>query len=75
LFDDYVLSYQHGAMKPNAAIYAVVETITGRKGPDLIYLDDRAENVDAGTARGWRTILHSSPSKSRETLKSFGLPV
>ena len=26
------------------------------------YLDDRAENIDAGAARGWQTILHHDPA-------------
>src|SRR3954468_15133274 len=43
-FNGHVLSYEHGCMKPNAPIYEVVEKMTGRKGADIFYLDDRAEN-------------------------------
>src|SRR5262245_17577856 len=50
-FDDFVLSYEHGAMKPDAKLYEVVERITGRHGEQLLYLDDRLENVEAGRAR------------------------
>jgi FMN phosphatase YigB (HAD superfamily) len=74
-FDGYVLSYEHGAMKPSAKLYEVVESETGRGGGEIIYLDDRAENVAAGTARGWRAILHETPEKSREAVRAAGMDV
>jgi hypothetical protein len=39
----------------------------------MIYLDDRAENIAAGAARGWRVILHESPEKTRQALAGFGV--
>ncbi len=72
-FDGYVLSYEHGSMKPDAPIYEAVERMTDRRGPDLIYLDDRPENVEAGLARGWHAILHHDPAESRRRVESFGL--
>jgi HAD superfamily hydrolase (TIGR01509 family) len=74
-FDGYVLSYEHGAMKPDPRLYEVVERKTGHKGAAILYLDDRAENVEAGAARGWRVVLHETPEKSRRIGRSFGLPV
>jgi FMN phosphatase YigB (HAD superfamily) len=74
-FDGYILSYQHQAMKPTAKIYEVVEKQTGHKGPAIVYLDDRAENVDAGLARGWRAILHRTPEETIPLLRNLGLPV
>jgi putative hydrolase of the HAD superfamily len=60
-FDGYVLSYEEGATKPDPKIYAVVERMTGRKGEAILYLDDRAENVEGGLVRGWRALLHETP--------------
>jgi HAD superfamily hydrolase (TIGR01509 family) len=74
-FDGYVLSYQHGAMKPTAKIYEIVEEQTGHKGKDIVYLDDRAENIEAGLARGWQALLHETPEKSIPALRQLGLPV
>jgi FMN phosphatase YigB (HAD superfamily) len=74
-FDGYVLSYQHGAMKPTAKIYEVVENETGQKGKAILYLDDRAENVEAGVGRGWQALLHETPDKTIPTLRKLGLPV
>jgi FMN phosphatase YigB (HAD superfamily) len=70
-FDGYILSYEVGAMKPDAKIYEVLENLTGKRGADLIYIDDRLENVEAGSARGWRTILHETPEKTRATLEKY----
>ena len=72
-FGGYVFSYEVGAMKPEAKIYEAMEKMCGRHGADLIYLDDRAENIAAGAARGWRAILHESAKKSRTALKNFGV--
>jgi FMN phosphatase YigB (HAD superfamily) len=73
-FDGYVLSYEHGAMKPTAKIYEVVEKQTGRRGKEIVYLDDRAENIEAGRARGWHAVLHETPDKSIAAVRALGLP-
>ncbi len=60
-FDAYVCSYEHGAMKPDAKIYEVVEHVTGRRGgSQIVYLDDRVENFEAGLARGWRAAAQDT---------------
>jgi FMN phosphatase YigB (HAD superfamily) len=72
-FNGYILSYEHGAMKPDPKLYEVVERTSGRRGPEILYLDDRPENVEAGAARGWQVILHQSPQKTREEIDRLGL--
>ena len=74
-FDGYVLSYEEGAMKPAPKIYEAVERLTGRRGVQLVYLDDRPENAQAGAARGWQVIQHHTPSVSIAALQELGLPV
>lgn len=61
-FTGYVYSHEVGCMKPAPKIYEAIEALTGLTGADLLYLDDRAENVEAGAARGWQTILHHDPA-------------
>ena len=73
-FDGYIFSYEVGAMKPQPKIYEAMEKMSGRRGADLIYIDDRVENIEAGSARDWRTILHETPEKTRAALQRF-LPV
>jgi len=72
-FDGYVFSYVVGALKPQPEIYAAMEATCGRRGADLIYLDDRAENIAAGAARGWRSIQHVSAEETRARLIELGV--
>jgi HAD superfamily hydrolase (TIGR01509 family) len=72
-FDGYILSYQQHVMKPDAKIYEALEHMAGARGGDIVYIDDRPENVAAGAARGWQAILHESPDKSRTALRKLGL--
>lgn len=72
-FDGYVLSYEVGAMKPTAKIYEALEKMSGKRGAEIVYLDDRQENIEAGVARGWQTILQTEPAKSRAALEKLGL--
>lgn len=72
-FDGYVLSYEHGAMKPDAKLYEVIEQVSGRKGGALLYIDDRPENIAAGAARGWQSILHEDPEKTRAAVQRSGM--
>jgi FMN phosphatase YigB (HAD superfamily) len=72
-FDGYIFSCEVKSMKPDPAIYDALERMTGRRGAEIVYIDDRPENVAAGAARGWRTILHEAPDKSRAALSAFGI--
>lgn len=72
-FDGYILSYEVGAMKPDAKIYEALEKMAGKRGADILYLDDRQENVDGGAARGWQVILQTEPEKTLEAMKKLGL--
>lgn len=70
-FDGYILSYKVGAMKPEPKIYEALEEMSGRRGGDIFYIDDRPENVKAGAARGWQVVLHGSPEITRLALEEF----
>jgi FMN phosphatase YigB (HAD superfamily) len=72
-FDGYILSYEVGAMKPDAKIYEALEKMAGKRGSDVLYLDDRLENVSAGAARGWQVILQESPEKTLTAVRKLGL--
>jgi len=72
-FNGYVLSYEHGAMKPHAPLYEVVERMTGHSGSNLLYIDDRLENVEVGRARGWQVILQEQPEKTIAAVRACGL--
>ncbi|HOB98555.1 MAG TPA: HAD family phosphatase [Verrucomicrobiota bacterium] len=72
-FDGYVLSYEHRVMKPAPEIYAIAEALARHRGPDLFYIDDWPENVEAARRRGWRAVLHQTPEQSRAAVAAAGL--
>jgi len=72
-FEDYILSYEHQSMKPDTRLYEVVEARSRARGSDILYVDDRPENIVAGAARGWQTILQESPEKTRAAIEELGL--
>ena len=63
-FDGYFLSYVIGAMKPHPRIYESAEHVTGFQGEEILYIDDLAENVEAGAMRGWQAIHHVSHAQT-----------
>jgi HAD superfamily hydrolase (TIGR01509 family) len=72
-FDGYIYSYEHRLMKPDPRIYEAVERCAGRRGADLLYLDDRPENVAVAAALGWQAIVHHSPEETRSLFSQMGL--
>ena len=72
-FDGYVFSHEHGAMKPQAKLYEVVERATNRRREQILYIDDRAENIAAGAERGWQVILQETPEKTLLAVRKAGL--
>lgn len=72
-FDGYIYSYEHHTMKPEAGLYEIMEKASGCRGAELLYIDDRRENIAAGAARGWQTILQETPKKTRATVIQLGL--
>ena len=72
-FTDFVLSYEHGAMKPDPDIYQVVENKVRSRGPEILYIDDRPENVEMAATRGWQTILQTDPQITAAAIQAAGL--
>jgi len=72
-FDGYILSYEQHVEKPDPAIYEVVERVTKMRGSDLLYIDDRPENIEAGRKRGWQVILQENPAKTFDQLRKTGI--
>jgi FMN phosphatase YigB (HAD superfamily) len=74
-FDGYIYSYQVGAMKPDPKIYEALERMSGHRGDQIVYLDDREENIEGGRKRGWQVILHQRPEETISILSHMRLPV
>lgn len=72
-FDRAWVSGRMGVMKPDPAIYAAVESDSGLPPGQLLFTDDRAENIAAAAARGWRTHLFDGPEGWAARLVAEGL--
>jgi FMN phosphatase YigB (HAD superfamily) len=44
------------SQKPDPAAYEAVERATGIRGEDIVFFDDRPENIEGATTRGWRSF-------------------
>lgn len=70
-FDGYIFSHEVGAMKPDEKIYEAAEHLIGKHGAELVFIDDRMENIAAAAVRGWQVILQETTEKTHSALKSF----
>ncbi|MEY4696298.1 MAG: hypothetical protein RIT14_726 [Pseudomonadota bacterium] len=61
-FDRAFVSGHMGVIKPDPRIYAMVERECGIAPERLIFTDDRADNIAAAAARGWKTHLFTGPA-------------
>lgn len=73
LVSDAVFSYQVHAKKPEAPMYEYFEQ---RHGKPCLYIDDRADNIAAGLARGWDCHRFESAASLRDSfMKKFDTPL
>src|ERR1051326_2352179 len=72
-FQGYILSYEHGVMKPEPRIYEIAEALCGQRGRDILFVDDRPENISAAAERGWQVILQETPEKTITAIQQSGL--
>ena len=73
LFSDCVISGQEKCVKPDPAIYALVEQRSGMPAGQLLFVDDGAENLEAAVVRGWHGHLFTDAEALEAELKSHGL--
>jgi 2-haloacid dehalogenase len=66
-------SFQAGVMKPDTAIYAQAERKFGLNPAATVFVDDRAQNIEAARARGWHGIVHRNFNDTRQGLLRLGI--
>lgn len=72
-FDRAFVSGHMGVTKPDPAIYAMVEEGLNVAPERLLFADDRPENIEAATARGWHGHLFTGPQGWADCLVRHGL--
>lgn len=61
---DYVgLSFELGEIKPNDKIYELVEEQTNIEPNNILFIDNRIDNINAARKRGWNTLLATGEDK------------
>lgn len=72
-FEQLILSYEVGAMKPEAKIYDAAIEAAGVRPEEIFFIDDRRENVDGALAAGMDAVLFQSPQQCADELQRRGL--
>ncbi len=69
-FETRIFSGRLGLLKPESAIYHVTLAALGADPGDVIFVDDRAENIDAARALGLEAHVFTGPT----TLEALARP-
>lgn len=73
-FDAHVVSGREGVTKPDPKIYAITRARIAHAPQDVLFIDDRAENIAAAEAAGFQGVVFESADQVRRELSARGLP-
>lgn len=73
LFDEYVLSYEVGYVKPDPRIYEIAVAKAEVSPNECLFIDDRRENIEAARQLGIQTIHCLEDSDLEASLRTLGL--
>ncbi len=73
LFRDIVVSGDEKMLKPDRAIFRLLETRQGLKAKDCLFIDDSLKNVVGAMAVGWQGHHFTSPDLLRADLVKLGV--
>ena len=75
-FEHLIYSSDYGSIKPELAIYRNCLELLKAAPQDILYLDDRSENVEAAAHLGINSVLFDTVEKTAARVKSrFDIPV
>ncbi len=72
-FNQFILSYEVGACKPDKKIYKKALTTAGVEAHEAFFTDDIADNVTPFLDMGGKGTVFQGPDKLKETLSGLGL--
>lgn len=73
IFDEYVLSYEVGSMKPHPQIYREALAKASAEAGECVFIDDIEENIQAAEALGINAILFKPDTDLEKALRTLGL--
>lgn len=75
LLDHIVVSGTEGVAKPHPRIYDIAAERSGLPLSRLVFVDDRADNVEGARALGMTGLVFTGADRLRADLAALGLPV
>lgn len=75
LFDQFIVSYEVGAMKPGPRIYQEALRRSGTPAEACVFIDDRPGNVEGARQVGMHAILFTSPEQCASDLIRLGVVI
>ena len=72
-FDDYVLSYEVGCMKPDPQIYQIALEKAKAEAGECVFIDDLEENIEVAAKMGIQTILFTPQTDLEAELRQLNL--
>lgn len=75
LLDCFISSCYVGMRKPNADIYKLALDVLQRDPDEVVFIDDRSENIAAAKALGMHGIVHTTAKQTAEELGLLGVEV
>lgn len=73
LFEEFIVSYQVGAMKPDSRIFREALRRSGLHPSACVFVDDRPANVEGAARLGMHAIEFKSPEELAGDLKRLGV--
>jgi putative hydrolase of the HAD superfamily len=73
-FSHCAFSCYLGAVKPDPECYRAALAVLGARPADVVFLDDRTENVAAAVALGIHGVHFTTPQAARTALATHGVP-
>ncbi|MEQ8433171.1 MAG: HAD family phosphatase [Oceanicaulis sp.] len=74
-FDAHVVSGEEKLIKPDPAIFELTKTRIAHAPGEVIFIDDRADNIEAALAAGFEGVVFENAAQVRRELGKRGLPV
>ena len=72
-FDELILSYKVGHVKPQREIYEHALALSGFGATNCLFIDDLPQNIAAGSEIGMQTIHFCGARDLKDKLQQFGL--
>ncbi len=66
-----ILSFEAKSMKPDPGIYEQAEQRAGVAPEHIFFTDDRVDNIEAASNRGWQTQVFVNADRLMQTIDQW----